>query len=224
MARSVCRGQKVTLTLGPSKASTEIPSRVREGQTSCQPGTTLADRAAPVRPAQRLPDLRRHLSHPSPGWLFPGVLCGGKAESTITNPTAAATQPCQALSASAGGLGSPRGAEGPEQRLRPTPILPGLAGYSAAGRRRLCRLAAPQGRLIAAAEARAAAEDGAEGRRLCCCRGRRRRCRVSAAPAPIWRRAWPGRSAPDGFAGASGGAGSEGRRGSPTGTLRPAGR
>lgn len=69
----------------------------------------------------------------------------------------------------------------------------GLAGCSAAGRRRLCRLAAPQGRLVAAAEARAAAEDGAGHRRLCCCRGRRRRCRVSAAPVPIWRRACPGR-------------------------------
>lgn len=60
----------------------------------------------------------------------------------------------------------------------------GLAGYSAAGRRRFCRLAAPQGRLVAAAEARAAAEDGAGDRRLCCCRGRRRRCRVSAALFP----------------------------------------
>lgn len=100
---------------------------------------------------------------------------------------------------------------------------PGLAGCSAAGRRRLCRLAAPQGRLVAAAEARAAAEDGAGVRRLCCCRGRRRRCRVSAFPASIWRRAWPGFSAPDGIARASVDAGSEGHRASPTGTVRPAG-
>lgn len=112
MAGSVCRGQKVALTLGRSTASTEMSSRVREGQTSCQLGTTLAGRAAPVPAAQRLPDLRRRLGRPSPGWLFPGVLCGGKAESTITNPTAAATQPCQAPSASARGVGpraEPRG-------------------------------------------------------------------------------------------------------------------
>lgn len=201
MAGSACPGQKVKFTLGRSTTSTGIPSRVRGGQTTCQPETRLAGRAAPVQAAKRLPDVRRSLAVP-PRTPLPRLVVSRRAlrrkgrvdnnkpqggrDPTLPSSGCLGSQclgPRTRVPARSRGAGA---AAAPDSRPSGPP---GCAGRSAAGRRRLCRLAAPQGRLVAAAEARAAAEDGWEGRRLYCCRGRRRRYRVSAAPAPVWRRA-----------------------------------
>lgn len=73
------------------------PSRDRAGQTSRQPGSDAGgpNRARPgcsATSGSAQTPRRRRPERPSPGWLFPGVLCGGRAELTITNPAAAATR------------------------------------------------------------------------------------------------------------------------------------
>ncbi|MEJ1272393.1 hypothetical protein NN561_003243 [Cricetulus griseus] len=103
-AGSACRGQKVELTLGPT---TEDPQYLPgSGQDSGATGRALRPRAE-SRLSQQLGDFRicaaawlRRPPRPSPGRLIPGVLCGGRAELTITNPAAAATRPFGAPAAS----------------------------------------------------------------------------------------------------------------------------
>lgn len=140
------------------------------------------------------------------------MLRGDGSESTITNPRRPCPRPCRALGAASGscwrlgpsaltGRGPvspgprPR-AEGPARApLPPAPLPPGARAAAGPGRRRSCRLAAPDGRLVAAAEDEAAAEDGAGGRRPCCCRRRgARRRQVGAGAARVLPTAGPGRA------------------------------
>lgn len=72
LAGSVCRGQKVKLTLGDSKY---LPGSEQDCQAASR-AATPADRTAPVPAAQRLPDLRRRpgcavRSAPPPAGCFP---------------------------------------------------------------------------------------------------------------------------------------------------------
>lgn len=74
-----------------------ISSRDREGQASRQPASDAGgpNRARPgcsATSGSAQTPRRRRPERPSPGWLFPGVLWGGRAELTITNPAAAATR------------------------------------------------------------------------------------------------------------------------------------
>lgn len=181
--------------------------------------------SGPARRPSALP------GRPSPAGRLPACSAEEGTESTITNPAAAVSaalpSPRRCLRVlsprplGSDGLRSPfprpltqsRGAWPRSFSARTPPSYPEFGAAAGTGTRRLCRLAEPDGQLVAAAEDKAAAEDGARGCRLCCCRRRRRCCQVGAvdarvflpplAPRPRWARArgpagWSAARAPAG--------------------------